>query len=66
MKNEKFTVQNVKCEGCASTIREGVLALHGIQDVTVEIDAGEVSVSGTNLVRAKISEKLSALGYPEA
>lgn len=65
MQNEKFTVQNVKCEGCASTIREGVLELTGIHDVTVKIETGEVFVSGPNLIRSEVCEKLSILGYPQ-
>jgi len=65
MQNEAFTVQNVKCQGCASAIQEGLTIIPDIQDVKVEIETGHVSVTGTNLNRTLISEKLAELGYPE-
>ncbi len=65
MQNEEFTVQNVKCQGCASTIYEGLTKIPDIQDVKVVIETGDVSITGTNLNRTQISEKLAELGYPE-
>jgi len=65
MQNEEFKVKNVKCQGCASTIYDGLVKMSDIQDVKVEIETGHVSVTGTNLNRTQISEKLAELGYPE-
>lgn len=65
MQNEAFTVQNVKCQGCASTIQEGLTKIPDVQDVKVEIETGHISVTGTNLNRTQIGEKLAELGYPE-
>ena len=36
-----------------------------IQDVKVKIETGHISVTGTNLNRTQIGEKLAELGYPE-
>jgi len=66
MSSEQFTVQNVKCGGCASTIMDGLNALPGVEGVEVAIDSGEVTVTGENLSREQLSEKLTQLGYPEA
>jgi copper chaperone CopZ len=66
MSNEQFTVQNVKCGGCVSTIENGLKELPGIESVEVTIEGGQVSVSGENLDRSQISSKLQELGYPEA
>lgn len=63
---EKFTVRNVKCGGCASNIRNGLLALSGVKSVDVEIASGAVTVQGDNLSRAALAQKLTELGYPEA
>lgn len=63
---EKFTVQNVKCGGCASNIRNGLLSLSGVKSVDVEIANGAVTVQGDNLSRAALAQKLAELGYPEA
>jgi copper chaperone len=62
---EQFQVQNVKCGGCASAIQTGLQTLDGVNEVTVDIPSGQVSVTGTALSRAQLSAKLAALGYPE-
>ena len=64
MHSEIFSVQNVKCGGCAANIKSGLESLNGISAVTVEIESGSVTVSGTNIERDAILSKLSELGYP--
>ncbi len=66
MSSEHFSVQNVKCGGCASNIMNGLKELPGVAGVEVAIDSGEVTVTGEDLSREQLSEKLSQLGYPEA
>ena len=66
METETFTVQNVRCQGCVSAIRDGLAQLPGVEAVEVSIDEGRVTVRGRNLDRAALAEKLGALGYPEA
>ena len=66
MQTEIFQVKNVKCGGCAATIRQGLLSVAGVRDVAVVIQGGEVTVSGEELDRAGLAEKLGQLGYPEA
>lgn len=66
MQTERFKVVNVKCGGCAGTIRDGLLTVAGVKDVAVAIPGGEVTVSGEHLNRAALAQKLRQLGYPEA
>ena len=66
MQMERFEVMNVKCGGCANTIRDGLLGVTGVQEVTVEIQRGKVAVSGEDLDREALADKLRQLGYPEA
>lgn len=66
MQTETFQAQNIKCGGCASTIRDGLLPLPGISDVEVDIEQGRVTVHGEQLSREEIGAKLAELGYPEA
>jgi copper chaperone len=66
MQTEQFTVTNVKCGGCVSTIENGLGELAGVHEVSVTIEGGQVSVSGDGLDRATIRAKLAELGYPEA
>ncbi len=65
MSSEQFTVQNVKCGGCVSTIENGLKELPGVETVEVTIEGGQVTVTGDNLSRAELSDTLKQLGYPE-
>lgn len=66
MQTEVFTVRNVKCGGCASAIENGLKEMGGVQQVDVVVESGEVTVTGEELSRQSLSEKLTQLGYPEA
>jgi copper chaperone len=66
MQTEQFTVKNVKCGGCVSTIENGLKSLPGVSAVSVTIDSGMVVVSGDVLERAQLAQELASLGYPEA
>ena len=66
MQTEKFLVKNVKCGGCATTIREGLSGISGVEDVEVVIQEGEVNVCGETLNQTALAQKLDELGYPEA
>ena len=39
----QFTIQNLKCGGCANTITKGVDSLEGVSNVHVDIDNSVVS-----------------------
>lgn len=66
MATETFTVQNVKCGGCVSTIQKGLGELPGVESVEVSIDGGVVTVHGDALSREQLAATLAQLGYPEA
>ncbi len=60
-------IQNLKCGGCATTIKNKVQELEGVDAVQVNEIEGMVTVSYTEeSVLLNIKQKLSALGYPEA
>jgi len=59
-------VDNLKCGGCANTIKRQLKTISGITGVVVFPERGEVRVSHSDdisLIAAK--EKLGELGYPE-
>ncbi|NNG13281.1 MAG: heavy-metal-associated domain-containing protein [Halobacteria archaeon] len=60
----ELLVENVKCGGCASAIREGLLTLNGIHEVAVNIDSGAVTIHGEGYNDKEIHSKLNDLGYP--
>lgn len=61
----EFTVQNVKCGGCASAIQAGLRQNAQVLDVAVDVPAGRVTVEVETDIRAELSAGLKALGYPE-
>ena len=61
----KIDAENIKCEGCASTIRDALGRISGVQKVEVNITAGRVTVAADEGLRNAITEALQASGYPE-
>ncbi len=67
MKTEKIIIANLKCGGCETTIRKGLLKIDGVTNVEVDNENDAVTVVLEDKVkREKITKKLHALGYPEA
>ncbi|MEM8507224.1 MAG: heavy metal-associated domain-containing protein [Bacteroidota bacterium] len=61
----KLAIQNLKCDGCATTIREKLSKIAGITTVTILLDKSVLTISHTDEVApAVIKNKLAALGYP--
>jgi copper chaperone CopZ len=61
-----FEISNLKCGGCATTIKKGIEAIEGINEVVVNLNTSEVSVDTTDeSVINLVKEKLSSMGYPE-
>ena len=59
-------VENLKCGGCASTIKKGLISIEGIETVTIEVETSEVSINSDNTVIIDSAiKKLSTMGYPQ-
>jgi copper chaperone len=56
--------ENIKCGGCASTIRSKLGALEGVSNVRVEIENGRVTVEAHADGRAGLAETLLAKRLP--
>ncbi len=66
MKTERIIVANLKCNGCASTIKKELQKIEGVQQADVNLEEDKVMVSFEGNLHNSIVEKLLALGYPEA
>ena len=66
MKTEEIIVANIKCNGCATTIKNELLKIDGIKEVVVNIEKDSVNLSYENVERDIIINKLQSFGYPEA
>jgi copper chaperone len=62
----KYTmiVDNVKCGGCVKSIEEGLAVLDGVQEVSVDIPTGCVSLEAEEGLEQSLTDTLSGLGYP--
>lgn len=63
---QKITIDNLKCGGCANSIRTAISKIDGVEEVHVNVETSEVEVlSDESLAREEILNKLSSMGYPE-
>ncbi|MFT3796463.1 heavy-metal-associated domain-containing protein [Flavobacterium sp.] len=60
----QIAVENLKCEGCASSIEKALMLIDQVQKVRVELDKNLVIVTG-DADRNEVIAKLTDLGYPE-
>ncbi len=58
-------VENLKCGGCATTIKKSLAGLSGVTAVDVDPEKGEVVFQADPGLRPKVAETLRAIGYPE-
>ena len=60
------TVENIKCGGCANSIRKALGAIAGVSGVEVDIEKGDIRVEGDQGARGAVTRRLLELGYPES
>jgi copper chaperone len=60
----EIEVDNVKCGGCVTAIRQGLGELPGVDAVEVDIATGRVSIEAERDLGAELAQALRQLGYP--
>ena len=63
-------VENIKCGGCANSIKQKLTTLEGVQGIEVDIEAGLVTFEldeqlNLNEILGLVKTKLASMGYPE-
>ena len=61
-----YSVPAIHCAHCATSIREEVSEVEGVDDVAVDIDAKVVTVSGNELDDAALRAAIEEAGYEAA
>ena len=61
----KIYIENLKCGGCAATIKKGILSIDGVSEIAINVDESLVEVITKSDVTIEVKEKLSKMGYPE-
>jgi len=60
-----IVVDNIKCGGCARSIRASLLKIPGVASVEVDIGGESVLVASDRDVRGPVVAQLASMGYPE-
>jgi copper chaperone len=61
-----INVENIKCGGCAHSIKTGLLKIKGVSEVDIDIQNGIIHLQGDEQVeRSEVVAKLYSMGYPE-
>lgn len=62
----KVVVDNLKCGGCASSIKKGLMSFSEVSDVNVDVETDTIEVTHVvDFDEKKIKDKLHSMGYPE-
>ena len=63
---EILIVNNIKCSGCETTVRNSLTKIEGVQKIRVDATTGEVEFEYPNdEVLEMVKQKLNSLGYTE-
>ena len=59
-------ILNLKCGGCANSIKKGLLSVEGVSEVQVDLETSIVTVNTKDgSILTNVKNKLSTMGYPE-
>ena len=61
---QTFEVKNVKCGGCASTLKKSLLEDFGEVEVDLEVEPRKITLEIENEKLEALKLKLRSLGYP--
>lgn len=63
---KKINILNLKCNGCANTIKKGLSEIEGVEQVDVALENAEITINDVSEeIYKKVKDKLSKMGYPE-
>lgn len=61
-----FEIVNLKCGGCANSIKKGLINIEGVDQVDVDLETSKVTVNALDTATFnEVKKKLAAMGYPE-
>jgi copper chaperone len=65
MMKHSISVSNLKCGGCAATIRKAIGKLKGLDSLLIDVDTSVVSFDSDEATMESAKTRLRELGYPE-
>ena len=61
--SDRYIVENMKCDGCVSTVKGALDDLPGSNAVSVDLTSGIAEING-EVDPKEVEKVLAALGYP--
>ncbi len=65
METLEIFVENIKCGGCMSGIKNALLGFKGVKSVDITQEEEKIRIKGDHLDRAAYVKKMDGMGYPE-
>lgn len=59
----RYKVENMKCNGCVTTVKDALDKLPGSNNVSVDLESAIAEIDG-NVDSGEVENVLTALGYP--
>lgn len=60
-----YTVHNIKCGGCANTVKKALLEKYGEVEVNLEVEPRQVTLhKDENFDESEFRKTMKSLGYP--
>lgn len=64
MRNVKLEIEGMKCEGCATTVREALAGVDGVRETDVDLAEGRARVAGDERLQdAALVRAVEEAGY---
>lgn len=65
METVSFNIPSISCSACSNKIKEGIWALEGITDISIDLKTQTVKVeyNPEDILSQDIMEKISSMGY---
>ncbi len=62
--NYSIEIQNLKCGGCANSIKKGISKLTEVSSVDVDVENALVKIEAAENLEDSLKTELARLGYP--
>lgn len=65
MKTQEIFVENMKCGGCMTSIKNALEKIKGIVKVEINLDEEKISLTGDQYQLSEVIDSLTSMGYPQ-
>jgi copper chaperone CopZ len=65
MKTQEIFVENIKCGGCMTSIKNALEKINGVVKVEINKDEEKISLTGDQYQLSEVIDSLNSMGYPQ-